>query len=246
MSKVQTTKDYTKFKVIRGNRDVIDRHVDRLVATMAEQNLLQYFPIIVNEEMEVIDGQHRLRAARTMGMDVPYVVVEGLSLEDVQRINTAQKGWELSDWVNSYCEQRNEDYEKLRAFKERHGVSWTISGELTAAEGVRSGGDNGSKGMARVIREGDYKMGDKEQAEKIMEALVELQEYAPFVVKANGAFVSALNRAMRVPGFSLERLLSKLRDHNLSIEYQPTKKRFLLELERVYNFRAQKPLELLR
>ena len=63
MDVIETT-DYDIFKGIVGNRKVEKKHVEMLTGAIDRNNLLNVRPIIVNEEMMVIDGQHRLEAAK--------------------------------------------------------------------------------------------------------------------------------------------------------------------------------------
>ena len=72
--KVEETTDYKQFKKVKGNRGYAQRHLKNLVSSIAQNNLLQYSPIIVNDKMEVIDGQHRLAAAQSLGLPIYYVV----------------------------------------------------------------------------------------------------------------------------------------------------------------------------
>ena len=55
-TKIYTTKDYSIFGYILGNRDIVQNHVLNLAKLIKEIDL--EVPIIVNEKMEVCDGQH--------------------------------------------------------------------------------------------------------------------------------------------------------------------------------------------
>lgn len=68
------TKDYGSFKEINSNREVDQRHVRSLVAAIEQKNLLHVNPIVCNADMEVIDGQHRLEAARALGVEIYYTL----------------------------------------------------------------------------------------------------------------------------------------------------------------------------
>ena len=62
---VYMTYDYNIFKKMLGNRELNERHVFRLKKSIREN----YIPnaIIVNQSMEVVDGQHRLKALSELG-----------------------------------------------------------------------------------------------------------------------------------------------------------------------------------
>lgn len=67
---MEKTKNYSLFKKYAKNRDIDGRHVEKLIASIKTANLLDCEPILVNEKMEVIDGQHRLEAAKSLNLDI--------------------------------------------------------------------------------------------------------------------------------------------------------------------------------
>jgi len=83
VNKVYKTNDLSIFNQIKGNRPPNPQHVRRLCDSIKTHGILQN-PIIVNENMDIIDGQHRLLAAKESESSVYYIVVDGYSLEEVQ------------------------------------------------------------------------------------------------------------------------------------------------------------------
>src|SRR5690606_17653551 len=77
--------------------------------------LLMFKPIIVNGAMEVVDGQHRLAAARELGVAIYYQVNNDLRAEDVILMNTA-KAWVITDYLNYYVKNHYPEYIKLNDF----------------------------------------------------------------------------------------------------------------------------------
>ena len=71
-NKIHVTSDYSKFSYLVGNRDIVNKHVKDLSGHIDERDLS--IPIIVNENMEVCDGQHRLEAYKVLGLPVHYIV----------------------------------------------------------------------------------------------------------------------------------------------------------------------------
>ena len=71
-NKIHVTSDYDQFTYLVGNRDIVNKHVKSLSAEIDNRDL--EIPIIVNEKMEVCDGQHRLEAYKVLGKPVPYIV----------------------------------------------------------------------------------------------------------------------------------------------------------------------------
>ena len=69
--KVLYEKNHTKFTLLDNNRDIDIRHVAALMASMKKHG--QLMPIIVNENLEVIEGQHRLKACTELDIPVAYI-----------------------------------------------------------------------------------------------------------------------------------------------------------------------------
>lgn len=119
---IKKTKDYEQFILRNDNRAQIDSaHVKKLMESIKSKNMLELRPILVNEKMEVIDGQHRLKAAQQLGVEIFYTMQKNLSAEDIIKVNIA-KSWGSHDYLNFYCEHKYPDYLKLRDFMKKHDL----------------------------------------------------------------------------------------------------------------------------
>ena len=129
---MEKTKNYSMFKFRPDNREKIDRaHVRKLVDSISSNNLLEFRPMIVNEKMEIIDGQHRLEAAKTVGVEIYYEVKKNLKSVDIITL-CVQKSWTLSDYLNFYCEQGNENYIRLREFTDKNDFGLRLALQMTS------------------------------------------------------------------------------------------------------------------
>ena len=114
VNQVKMTHDYGKFSFLEGNRMVNPLNIRRLSASMVEKQIQN--PIVVNENHRIIDGQHRFRVMLENELPVYYIVVDGLELEDVHRLNTNQKNWNADDFMNGYIRLGNKEYKLYRDF----------------------------------------------------------------------------------------------------------------------------------
>ena len=90
-----STIEHNQFKSIKGNRAVSPPHVRSIIESITEHNYLFEFPISVTNDLEVIDGQHRLEAAKQLGKMIWYrkIDIKGdTAIRDIQLINTAEIG----------------------------------------------------------------------------------------------------------------------------------------------------------
>ena len=122
-STIQSTRDYDKFSLLRGNRLVIPGHVARLTTSILQKNMLAQNPIIVNEKFDVIDGQHRLEVARNNDLEIFYIVIPGAMLEEIITLNSNNRVWNSMDYVNSYASQGDKDFLWLKEYVEENGIS---------------------------------------------------------------------------------------------------------------------------
>lgn len=132
---IQKTKNYEMFVFRDDNREDINQaHVRALVESIRSLNLLELTPILVNEKMEVINGQHRLLAAKELGVDIYYHVQEGLGADELLVMNT-NLNWRANDFLNFWCKKGNQDYIKLRDFVKKHNIDLRVGLTLCVGNG---------------------------------------------------------------------------------------------------------------
>lgn len=235
------TTDYKTFKSILGNRDVDQAHVRSLVAAIEHKNLLKYFPILVNEDMDVIDGQHRLAAAMTLGVDVYYEQVPGLEIQDVMSINTHSKSWSIYDFIDAYIQLDKPDYVELKDFMTKYQLPASIAASMLHGvitnykpNGTVTDVDGGG-GVSRLIKSGAFTVRQRQHAAAAAELITALMPNADFPINRDRRFVAAITMLLNIPGFDPERMINKVVGEGLKITRRPTAKYYLLELEELYN-----------
>lgn len=133
--KTLKTDQYDIFKFREDNREKIDHaHVRDLCESIESRNLLELRPIMVNSEMEVLDGQHRLLAAKKLGVHIYYQVDDALNASDIIIMNVAKR-WTLGDYLNFYTKQQYDEYIKLKNFMKKNNLSLKIAVLLTMKSG---------------------------------------------------------------------------------------------------------------
>jgi hypothetical protein len=75
------TSDHGIFKKCPTNRPIDPTNLRHIKASLMINNMLEFRPIMVNKNMEVIDGQHRLEAAKELGLEVFYQINESTHSE---------------------------------------------------------------------------------------------------------------------------------------------------------------------
>jgi len=118
---VMVTGEYCIFKSQVGNRELREGDIKKIEAKILENNMLKYHPIIVDKDMYVVDGQHRLEVAKRNSLDIYYIVMsENSSISITQKINTTGKKWLLSDFLQSYCSSGVKSYQLFKSIIEEN------------------------------------------------------------------------------------------------------------------------------
>lgn len=109
---IHFTSDYSIFEWLPDNRDVEDNRKAKISASITDVGYIPA-PIVVNERMQVIDGQGRLSALSELGIPVAYIIVPGLGIRECISMNISGTQWKDEDYIKSYKEQGNENYVRL-------------------------------------------------------------------------------------------------------------------------------------
>jgi hypothetical protein len=93
------------------------------MASIKACNMLEFRPILVDDDMRIIDGQHRLEAAKALGIEIFYQVRSAATHEDIVILNAPQKSWNSEDYVNYYVSLGKSDYLKFKEYSQQKGVT---------------------------------------------------------------------------------------------------------------------------
>ena len=116
--KVQSTKNYGLFEKLKGNREINKANLNRIKESMQKE--LLPIPVLVNQNYEIIDGQHRVKAAAELELPVYYMVVPDMNLNDVHTLNSIGKKYSFDDYLEGYAAAKLEHYENALAFRKKY------------------------------------------------------------------------------------------------------------------------------
>ncbi|NJL54137.1 ParB N-terminal domain-containing protein [bacterium] len=144
---IKKTKDYKIFKFSPCNAVIKKEHVERVAASIKIKNMLHMRPILVNKDMEVIDGQHRLKAAQLLGLPIFYQIDDSLQDEDMGLLNSNARVWKVEDYVHHYAQRGKDHYIKFREFLNKTGLRLDLALNIIGQEG----GKNKKKKLGRGL-----------------------------------------------------------------------------------------------
>lgn len=182
---IYSTIDYDQFKTVVGNRDVFGPHLRNLITEIEKNDMLAQNPGIVNEDMRVIDGQHRLLAAKALGKPFYYSIKKGATLEEVQMLNKNNRSWTTYDYLNSYIAQGKKEYVQLAEFADEYRISVPIAMRIL-------GGRVDDSHILKAFRSGHFAIANLEQAHNLASLISEVRKRSPDGAWAHRSCLKAL------------------------------------------------------
>ena len=239
---MEKTRDYARFKLTDDNRDggVKEIHVQRLIDSIKAKNLLELRPIIVNNNWEVIDGQHRLEAAKRLGVDIYYEVKADTEKHDIILLNIAEK-WQQRDYLNYYVKNGYPEYIKLDTFLKRHNMN------LRTYLGVAIGRTHEKH---ETFRSGAFVMPNTVD-DSVMAIVKQTREIintrnggVNSIYTQTGRFFGALLSLFRHPQFEEGKWISNLDRMTSNFSIRATTREYISDIQKVYNWRNPNRIDL--
>tara|TARA_R100001082_G_scaffold111026_1_gene92961 strand:+ start:3233 stop:3964 length:732 start_codon:yes stop_codon:yes gene_type:complete len=227
-NKILKTTEYTMFKFIKGNRPINYTHVGNLVNSIKEKDLAM--PIIVDQDMNVVDGQHRLKAYEILSKPVTYIVKKDFNLADIRQVNSVQKNWTPLTYMNSFAQLGVEDYVYLEWFYRTYKFG------INECCQMLDGGAQRSAKHTVEFKEGKFKIKNLEQGKLIAKRINKIGEYFEHYKKRT--FVTAMIFAIREKDFAWTRFEQKLENFSSILKNQGSRHDFLVNIEKLYNHKT--------
>lgn len=164
LSAIHSTTDYTAFKKRKCNRPLNEEHIQSLAHAIEKKNMLAEHPIFVNQDMEVLDGQNRLKAAELLQTPIYYIVTANITDEDIILLNTTRKNWNILNYCDFYIAKDNKNYKQIKYYSETFQVAINIL--LNCGVGTRCSGDR-----YKSFKEGYYKFPEGESLKRMDDCL---------------------------------------------------------------------------
>jgi len=226
--KVYETKDYKIFKTLDGNRPLNLMHVKRLKQSIAEKPI--DIPIIVNEKMQVIDGQHRLQALKELNKPVRYLKNYGLGLQDVQKLNTTSQKWNMDAYLSSYILLGYPEYIKYKKFYDEYGFNHNETLMLLSGYNGQVGGN-----YTQNFKEGKFKVYDWDESCKKATKIQMCKSFYPEYKRRS--FVLAMIHCMKHSDFNVSEFIAKMRYQQGKLKIHGTWQECVAMIEDIYNYK---------
>lgn len=235
---ITKTTEYDSFKNFSYNRKkgVNKKKLQELIDSIKENNYLHLHPIIVDSNFNVIDGQHRLRAAKTLNVPVFYVQEDNISEKHVMNANTAQSSWSIEDIINFFA-VKEQDTQYLRLNELMEELDLKPKGLLGLLFGVCN------KQMIDLIKRGNFKFPENDSnTESLVNNYKKFKEFVdnrrirPKTMFSNALFTQAFRLMVINETFNAPLFFKKLENRWYELKPQINSQEWFNLLIKIYNW----------
>jgi len=235
--KVFVTNDYDMFTHKKGNRPILDRRANAILASIVEHGWIDSSLVMIGDKMAVLDGQHRIEALKRYkeltGNAPNLIYMVNRAMDDIRKIqafNTHQFSWNAMDYLHSYIEQGNDHYLQYQRFMEEYSLRHSIALALTTL-------GRGDGRPHTLFKQGGFTCNDWGVPRDRAEKLDEIQKY--FKKAKQAKFARAIVKFWRHPDFDHKQFIKKLRLDREMLYPVGTTDQYVRLIEDVYNFHSR-------
>jgi len=230
--RVQYTNNYSKFKKIHSNRSLKSGILNKIERSMIENGLM-LDPIKVNEDWEVVDGQHRLHVSEKLGLGIYYIKIKGIGKKEMITQNSTGSMWNLKDFLGTYVKDGNPNYIKIQKFMYEFPMF-----SITDSCVFLNGGRQDIKGD--TFRDGMYVAGSLNTARELALNVMKLKDVYPLGYTRTVFVRTLLSTNLRNKDFSMEEFVKKSKVvPNEYFQIKGDRKGYKRMIEDIYNYKRR-------
>lgn len=231
---IRSTSNHKQFRIDPLNRDIDPRKVERLRASIRKRNLLHLFPIVVGRDLTVIDGQHRLKAAESLGVPIYYLTSNQMVIEDAALVSGNVAKWEAKDFLNHWCKLGNPNYIAVRDFADEFNfLPLSLAYRLCHYGEQRAGG----KTINDQFVDGEFIANDVPFARRVAKMAMDFKPYVKFWRDA--PFVHTLRTLASNADYDHHRMLQKMAWQSAKLIKCADVSSYLTVINDIYNHKVQ-------
>lgn len=221
---VYSTTDYDKFSFFDENRNINPSHVENLKKSIKTLGLLRA-PILVNENFEIIEGQHRFEACKELDIPIEYIKGTGYNTEHIQALNNCVRKWTMDNFLELFCAKGYTEYLKLKKYKENNNLTLTVARCLV------------SSCNTRTFKRGNFSNANWERSAMIARHYNHVKILCASWKKfySDTYFVTAFKHALSIPGLDIKRLKANFEANQHKLIRQGDCEIYLAQFESFYN-----------
>lgn len=224
-TQILETRDYSGFSFLPDNRPISTSHVASLMKSMNEEYL--FTVIVVNDDLAIIDGQHRFEAIKRLGLTLRYVVIPQYGSDQLHRYNSDMINWSNVDFGHFY-EEKNEDYKFFMNTLTANSWNYTVTMLVINGDYNRQ--------ITNQFRNGLFFISDYKESRSRIAKFKQIFKYFPATTKI---LASSVCRIMNHPAYDHKHFLHQLEAQRGSCFTKRTEREQYAHLIELYNYRQK-------
>ncbi len=226
---VTGTTNYDQFVLDPVNRPIKEAKVLALMEEVKEINLLREYPIIVDRNMVVLDGQHRLTVARRLGVPIFYILSENVTTAAIPRAAAHVTQWKMDDYLHHYCALGYPEYLKVKEFRARFSF-------IGIPRALRLLSIAGKDDERKMFKAGLFTCDSLGFAETVGNYLLDYKQYTPLY--KDDKFMAAIANLADNPDYDHARMMRKIDYLSTKLLRCPTTEHYVKMLNDIYNYKT--------
>lgn len=225
--------DYDKFFRLPDNRDVSTDRLNKLVASISDKYVLN--PIIVNEKMEIIDGQGRYEALKKLRKPIHYLIAPGATSADCRRMNKYNTKWSSLDFAKSFANSGKTAYKTLLSTLDETGLSIKITLRLTNNNALHK------EGGTSVFEQGGLTFAETDRArvKKIKAIAQDVADALRLTERLSDTFYTGVKISCEWDGYDHKRMCKNAAINRSTYATAASLGAQLKALEEIYNYKSR-------
>ena len=233
--KIYSSSEYEKFGFLHFNRKINKSTVRRLIKLTKEKNRMMYYPIIVDQSLGIVDGQHRFEVCKILGLPVYYMIMDiNADWQDVYNMNTTGKKHNISELImliGKYSYGHDNDLTDLLVIYDDYKETNLLISTLAM---LFFHFNHSSGGTIKAIRDGRYEIRYRDETYRLLSFLDNMRAL-DFEDWDKNKFIFSITRIISQFKVNYESFLSTLEKNAKFLKKQSCKKDYIDHLIAVHD-----------
>ena len=232
--KIFTTSDYSIFVLSELNR--IPGHYKKVLESIEANDYTKFQPILVNNKMEIVDGQNRFLACKDLGLPIHFIVSDTIKIFAAADINRASKNWSAADYAEHFAKRGREPYIRLIDLCAKYNQRLSVVQQFgKMSNAVNSHSEN--------VKSGNFQFRDDVNIDEFLTHIEDFGTYYKDFYKKD-KFVKAVLKLYLKKEYKIDTMVKKLRMASGIINEQPKVDMMAEELVKLYNYKSKAKINL--
>jgi len=122
--KVYTTYDYSRFNMIKTNRDLNQKNRAKILKSCKKKQLYRPINVSIHDNvLYIVDGQHRFSVWQELAQPIYFIVNPDYSEFEMKEMNLSGVVWNKATFLDSYIKAEKEPYIAFKSLMEQTNFS---------------------------------------------------------------------------------------------------------------------------